>query len=243
MNRYSLEVRGQTVRLTFTRINDSRRLEHYYGHKNPNLFGVRAAMLCHAEIPAVFAPKWQATESGKAGRSLPLGGVGFCSRKDQWKSQTGRHRALNEALKDDLWIEASLRDEIVAAFTAEEARRTKVKGPSRQQKTSGPKPRRPGLRKMLAQLQETLERFADIQGLPWGPSVEKGLQELWRGSCHYIDGDPHNNSPENLLVVDIGTNIRPADTSEIKRGCTPTCNANLIPGAAHNCGIDNKENA
>ena len=258
MNRYSLEVRGQAVHLTFTRVNDSRRLDKYDGHKKPNLFGVRAAMLCQAKIPAVFAPKWQATESGKVGLSLPLSGVGFCSRKDQWKSQTGRHRALNEALKDDLWIEASLRDEIVAAFTAEEQRRTKVKGPARQQKTSGPKPRRPGLRKVLAQLEKTLDRLAAAQG--WGPSIVHGsladilsepyrraVQELeaWRQGrmVHHIDGDPNNNAIDNLTMVAPIENIRPADTSEIKRGCTPTCNANLIPGAAHNCGIDNKENA
>ena len=199
MNRYSLEVRGQAVHLTFTRINDSRRLEHYYGCKKPNLFGIRAAMLCHTEIPGVLSPKWQEYDYRRRGNPVSLRGASFCSRKDQWKSQTGRHRALTEALKEDLWIDNSLREEIVAAFTAEEARRTKVKGPARQPKTYKPKPRRPGLREVLAGLQEAIEELVK--------------------------------------------NIRPADISEIKRGCTPTCNANLIPGAAHNCGIDNKENA
>ena len=160
MNKYSLEVRGETVHLTFTRINDSRRLEGHCGNKRPNLFGISAAMLCSADIPLAFSPRWAETASGKAGSSLPLSGVGFCSGKDQWKSQTGRHRALAEALKDDFWIEASLREEIVAAFTAEEKRRTKVKGPARQQKTSGPKPRRPGLRKVLAGIQELLDKIA-----------------------------------------------------------------------------------
>ena len=159
MNKYSLEVRGQTVHLTFTRINDSRRLEHYYGCKKPNLFGVRAVMLCQVNVPAALSPKWQEMSMGREVRPLPLAGAGFCSRKDQWKSQTGRHRALTEALKEDLWIEASLREEIVSAFTAEEARRMKVKGPARQPKTYKPKPRRPGLREVLSGLQEAIEEL------------------------------------------------------------------------------------
>jgi len=179
MNKYSLEVRGETVHLTFTRVNDSRRLGSSNSHKNPNLFGISAAMLCEADVPLAFSPRWAETVSGKAGRSLPLSGVGFCSRQDQWKSQTGRHRALTEALKDDFWIEASLREEIVAAFTAEEKRRTKVKGPARQQKTSGPKPRRPGLRKVLADLQKSIEelveniRPADTAAAPTPSPFEK----------------------------------------------------------------------
>ena len=243
MNRYSLEVRGETVHLTFTRINDSRRLESCGSDKRPNLFGVRAAMLCKAQIPVAFSPRWQETSSGRDGHPLPLNGVAFCSRKDQWKSQTGRHRALSEALKGDLWrIDNALRAEIVTAFTAEEARRTKLKGPASQPKTAKPKPRRPGLRKVLAQLEKTLDRLAAAPG--WGPSVERRLAADWRlgRAVHHLDGNPDNNALDNLAVVDVSENIRPADISKIKRGCTPTCNANLIPGAAHNCGIDNTEN-
>ncbi len=199
MNKYSLEVRGQAVHLTFTRINDSRRLKDYYLHKNPNLFGVRAAMLCYANIPATLSPKWQETESGKGERSLPLHGVGFCSRKDQWKSQTGRHRALAEALKDDFWIEASLREEIVAAFTAEEQRRTKVKGPARQQKTSGPKPRRPGLRKVLAGIQELLEKIASQD--------QRGVEMV------IPDWLEHRDTVLAELIPVAAGCIRPADTT------------------------------
>ena len=55
MNKYSLEVRGETVHLTFTRVNDSRRLGSSNSHKNPNLFGISAAMLCEADVPLAFA--------------------------------------------------------------------------------------------------------------------------------------------------------------------------------------------
>ena len=165
-------------------------------------------MLCRLDFPVSFSHAWQETQSGKGGRSLPLSGVGFCSRKDQWKSQTGRHRALTEALKDDLWIESSLREEIVAAFTAEEARRTKVKGPARQPKTYKPKSRRPGLREALSDLQQAVEELADN-------IRTAGKDSGWRqgGSVHHLDGDPNNNAIDNLIMVDTDTTIRPAHTS------------------------------
>ena len=68
-----------------------------------------------------------------------------------------------------------------------------------------------------------------------GDTWYAGIQQM--GGIGLLGLDALPNGPRWIL-----RNIRPADTAILQRGCTPTCNANLIPGAAHNCGIDNTEN-
>ena len=45
MNRYDIQVRGETVHIEFRRVNDSRRIAGT--NKKPNLFGIRSAMSSH----------------------------------------------------------------------------------------------------------------------------------------------------------------------------------------------------
>ncbi len=155
MNRYELQVRGETVHLTFKRTNDSRRL-HGYTDKKPNLFGILAAMCCTAETPLSLSPGWWTSSPYCNGRSCSLRGVAFCTRRDAWSSQQGRHRALAEALET---VAPDVREEIVAAFTAEEARRAAPpKGPDRLPRTAAPKPPRLSQRQLLARICSLLER-------------------------------------------------------------------------------------
>ena len=152
MNRYDLIIRGETVHIEFERINDSRRLGggKFGTNKKPNLFKIKAAMGCTINLPVALCPDWVSESYRLDYPTFPFNGVSFCSVMDDWSPVKGRHKALAEALQysghDD-----ELNREITDAFTAEEAKRTKVKGPARIPKTAKPKPRR----------KSTLERIAD----------------------------------------------------------------------------------
>ncbi len=159
MNTYDLSVRGETVHVEFKKVNDSRRLRNVSGtNKNPNLFGIRAAMACYVQVPVALSPKWAETSSGANGHPLPLNGVGFCTYQDKWSSKRGRHEAIKDALSGDYWITGDLRGEIMQAFLAAEAERMpKVKAPKFTPKTRKPKP---GLRATMARMCELLEKLA-----------------------------------------------------------------------------------
>ena len=157
MNLYDIQVRGETVHLEFRRINDSRRLQHYYTTKTPNLFNIRGVMRCSIEVPAEWGGKWwmehYPTERYRGG------GLAFCHKNDRWKSIQGRHESLAGALET---LPPDLRKEIVAAFTAEEAKRAKVKGPDTQPKTAKRKLRPQGksLVRLLHEVKGYLNDFA-----------------------------------------------------------------------------------
>jgi hypothetical protein len=154
---YNLTVRGESVTLTFSKINDSRRLPSYYDNKKPNLFRVNGAVRCEVEMAVALSPEWW------KGKHLVSTfndvGFSFCYFHDNWSSQRGRHAALKDALAyhghDD-----TLNEEIVAAFTDLEKRRIKVKGPERQPKTAKPKVRKPSLRSVLMRMNAILEQMA-----------------------------------------------------------------------------------
>ena len=200
MNRYDLAIRGEQVHLEFTRINDSRRLHPHFTQKRPNLFGVQCAMQCRGLLPPSMASPWW--KENYPEKEYPFQGAAFCSRKDEWSALKGRHTALHDALRDRFDYLPGLADEIVAAFTAEEARRTKVKGLARKPKTAKPKARqRPSMRQILMRLQETLEKISPpmmintnhISKEDWDRAVQQTLTHI-----------------QNRPIVQ---NIRPADTA------------------------------
>lgn len=166
---YRLQVRGETVTITFKRINDSRRLPEFYSvnsRKKPNLFHIRAAMLCSVDLPLTLAPDWY--KNSPCAFNPRFSGLAYCHRRDDWRSKTGRHESLRSALHY-LDHDKALNGEIMAAFLAEEKRREKVKGPARTPRTAKPKPRRTerSLRAILAELRAALDR-----ALP--PTTEAG---------------------------------------------------------------------
>ncbi len=155
MSFYDVQVRGETVHIEFKRINDSQQRLRFGTGKQPNLFKIRRAMGCLVEMPMALCPGW-AKEDGVM--AVPFSGMSFCHISDAWSARAGRHHALKDALTYD-GCDVQLNEEITAAFTLLEASRMKVKGPASKPKTAKPKPPRPSLRKVLAQLQETLERI------------------------------------------------------------------------------------
>jgi hypothetical protein len=221
MNRYQLTVRGETVHLTFKRINDSRRLTPGL-RKNPNLFGVRAAMLCSMELPCALSPEWWRTsEHNPAGGPHWVQGVAYCSRKDRWSSLQGRHRALADAL-DYYGHSEELNAEIKAAFTEEERKRMpKPKGPERTPRTAKPKPRRPGQRQLLARAVALLEQIAQRPAFVVSDTiyddakmlVEQTAQRLGAGGTHpqYLPQYLKPGSGESLIGA--AEKVRPADST------------------------------
>lgn len=159
MSKYALQVRGETVLIEFTRINDSRRLKSFMTMKNPNLFGVCEVMICHMDLPSAFAPaRWR---DRYINSTYPVSGAAFCHWGDKWDSRKGRSIALREAIRklSDSGAEAPI-PEIVAAYYAEQQRRQKVKGPARIAKAPRPpKPYAPLVRESLAKLVEQLQRL------------------------------------------------------------------------------------
>jgi len=155
---YMLSVDGQEVKLEFTVINDSRRLHEYNTHKKPNLFGVVAAVVCIVDVPKELTPKyWRESDKDTPWSAK---GTSFCHWSDEFNAQTGRHRAIKEALLD--WSEkylSSPEDRRIAgkiwlAFVAEEKKRIKVKGPERMPRK--PKARQPRIVEVLGRISDQL---------------------------------------------------------------------------------------
>jgi hypothetical protein len=177
---YNLIVRGESVRVQFKRINDSRRLDTCETRKNPNLFGVRSALKCSIDVPkALVAEFWKEWCDKYGYGKVTYRGEAFCTWRDKWNSQHGRHSALAEALRWDHNMDESLAEEIKAAFIAEEARRApKPKGPSQQPRK--PKAPRVGMRQLLTRLCDLLEKannpLISIQPMPciYGHAVPAG---------------------------------------------------------------------
>lgn len=154
MAEYQLTVRGETVHVTFKRINDSRRLRGLMTPKDPNLFGIRAAMVCW-----ITAPPSIAAEPFLGQLAGICRGVAYCHYSDRWKSQRGRHISLSDALS--MWgNDKALRQEIWEAFLAEEKRRMKAKGPARIPRTAQPKLRRNSHRQVLSRAVDALEQIS-----------------------------------------------------------------------------------
>lgn len=156
MSKYELQVRGETVTIEFTRINDSRRIgsDGRFAdstNKNPNLFEVTAAMSCILTLPSIFCHWMPAIPE-----TFAFKGMSFCHKGDMWRSQEGRRFALREALGDVK--DGPLVGEIVLAFTAEEMRRKKVVGPARVKRL--PKTHRPSMRKIVERLADAMEKIA-----------------------------------------------------------------------------------
>ena len=158
MSKYILEVRGESVEIKFTRINDSRRIPSYQTKKSPNLFTTRGAMLCEMTLPPAFAPDWWVEKHH--GKPIPASGCAFCFWGDRWNSAKGRRIALADALRS-----TECAGEIMSAFFTEEKRRTKVKGPATQpKKARPPKPYAPSIRESLAQIAVMLKAPSMIYG-------------------------------------------------------------------------------
>jgi hypothetical protein len=221
MNRYQLTVRGETVHLTFKRINDSRRLHSYQTSKKPNLFGIRAAMVCRIEVPPSLAPQWWRVGDVLRDHPYSAQGTGFCYRADQWNSTRGRHEAIKEALGP--WCDdGQLRGEIMTAFLAEEQRRAAPpKGPATQPKTAAPKPRRPSQRQLLARAVALLEQIAQRPAFVVSDTiyddakmlVEQTAQRLGAGGTHpqYLPQYLKPGSGESLIGA--AEKVRPADST------------------------------
>jgi hypothetical protein len=186
MNKYDLIVRGYNIHIEFARINDSRRINDCSRHntnKRPNLFGIKAAMGCKVSMPLALCPDWCKAGVTPGFGPFPFTGVGFCFHKDKWSPMKGRHRSLADALSYP-GCDKELNADITIAFSEEETRRTKVKGPARIPKTAKPKPRR----------RSTMERIADaLEILAHPPMVYSNAM----------------GTPEVLAAF--GNNIRPAD--------------------------------
>jgi hypothetical protein len=107
----------------------------------------------------------------------------------------GRHRSLAEALSYP-GCDKELNAEITVAFSEEETRRTKIKGPARIPKTAKPKPRR----------RSTMERIADALEILAHPPIVNSVYP------HEITF-PANPPGYISTVVEVikGENIRPAD--------------------------------
>ena len=190
MSKYILEVRGESVEIKFTRINDSRRIPSYQTKKSPNLFTTRGAMLCEMTLPPAFAPDWWVEKH--PGKSIPASGCAFCFWGDRWNSAKGRRIALADALR---FTECA--GEIMSAFFTEEKRRTKVKGPATQpKKARPPKPYAPSIRESLAQIAVMLKAPSMIYGHDTGmePVVPDYFFKAFRDSLR---------AGENVRPVDI----------------------------------------
>lgn len=147
MAEYQLAVRGEAVHVTFKRINDSRRLRYYHTDKDPNLFGVRAAMVCTIK------------SKGLLNGLVEAKGAAFCYHLDRWNAERGRHEAIKDAFAN--WhFDKELRREIWQAFLAEEKRRMKAKGPARIPRTAQPKLRRNSHRQVLSRAVDALEQIS-----------------------------------------------------------------------------------
>ena len=164
--RYELSVREQDVTITFSKINDSRKLTSY-SEKKPNLFNIRGVTLCALEVPPEMSPSWWKS----TGKDCYLTGYAFCTWMDKWNSQTGRHYALRHAMRD--LKDKEVRLEIWAAFEAEEKLRTKERGPARTPKTAKPKVRKPRP-PAPGGIHETLNRIADSLQTIANPMIQAG---------------------------------------------------------------------
>ena len=154
MSVYELAVRGETVRIEFTRINDSRHLPSYGTLKKPNLFRVTAAMSCRVGMPSGLRPQWATYADGDG--YYPFHGMSFLSEVDRWDSHRGRLVALKEALTYPDH-DGVLNGEIILAFIAEEKARIKPKGPARMPKARKPRQHRPTqMERMVAALVERI---------------------------------------------------------------------------------------
>ena len=222
---YELTVRGEKVTITFKRINDSRRLpESVNSTKDPNLFGVRSAMLCEVEIPTLLSEQWQRSSAAAQGYPLVFGGLGFCTRADQWHAKDGRHRSIRDAFcgtTSDIFVPKDLRGEIMQAFIAEEKRRENTKGSAGRPHTAKPKPRKPNalrhLTTVMEKTNEILNQIAhpkvyidradaiDWAGTTFGP-VAKALHS--RASFDHA-------VQETLAAAE---NVRPAETEHNTNG-------------------------
>lgn len=158
--KYTLSVREQEVTITFSKINDSRKIPDYRTEKKPNLFHIRGAIECTLVLPSELAPSWW-----KEGKPVHLTGYSFCTWMDKWKSETGRHFALRHAMRD--LKDKEVRLELWTAFEAEEKSRTKLKGPARTPKTAKPKVRkaRPpapgGIIEIMGRIAVALEKISN----------------------------------------------------------------------------------
>lgn len=228
---YNLTVLDKPVTITFKRINDSRRLQTMnHGQKKPNLFQVRGAMQCAAILPVDFTSKWW--QEHYPNTDYHAYGNAFCWHGDKWNSKKGRHESLATALTYP-GTTPEVNTAIWAAFLAEEQKRAKAKGPAgKSRRRSRHVPKYFGLQATLRKLNATLERLAP----PVEHSdVDRLMAEMW-SPPKTLESAQHTVEFFEKAVqrtVDAAENIHPVDMPH----CTPTCNANLIPGAAHNCAL------
>jgi hypothetical protein len=199
MNKYDLTVRGEKIHIEFERINDSRRMaDHRFStKKTPNLFKIKAAMACRVDMPFALTPDW--CKNYQRG-TWPFTGMGLCFHKDAWSAKKGRHRSLAEAL-DYPGCDKELNAEITVAFSVEETRRTKVKGPARIPKTAKPKPRR---RSTLERIADALEKLANpMQMMMMSPSeIDAAFNRIMPlGNIRPADMPAYLADPDGLETI------------------------------------------
>lgn len=155
--RYTVKVREYKVNLEFTRINDSRRIRGYDSNKSPNLFGIVCAVRCVVATPIALIPRMRRPHSDTTPAVFQYHGLAYCHWSDKFNAQNGRHRSLKDALRNWSYDDRPLAGEIYLAFLAEEASRTKAKGPATvPRKPRASKPSR------FRQLMNVVDKLAEV---------------------------------------------------------------------------------